>query len=381
MNAQYSRLESRLDTLDSQLGQLDSRVDTLDGKLAQPESGVDTLDSKLSQLDSRVDELTVRMDENSENPLLEELSSRLDSQQSQLDNVIILLEDVDTGLATQRSQLAVLTNTSSSERSRLVNTTERHRTQIDELKLRLAQVELAKDEAQPLTAQMEEENGEAQPELIPRDCSELPTGSTSGIHQVQLHSDPSRPPIPAVCDMDTDGGNWTVFQRRGVSGPRRNFFLGWDAYKEGFGNQSGEFWWGLENLWLMTSGGDRQYELRIELVDFSGVRRHAVYQGFSITSEDEGYKLTVSSYTGDAGDGLRAGVNRGFSTRDRDQDSWSGGSCAERRKGGWWYGGCGGSSLNGRYRDRGGFDQTGIWWYPWRRYISLKSAEMKIRRV
>ena len=202
------------------------------------------------------------MDENSENPLLEELSSRLDSQQSQLDNVIILLEDVDTGLATQRSQLAVLTNTSSSERSRLVKTTESHRTQIDELKLRLTRVELAKGRGTTAYRTNEEENGEAQPELIPATAVSCRPGSTSGIHQVQLHSDPSRPPIPAVCDMATDGGNWTVFQRRGVSGPRQNFFLGWDAYKEGFGNQSGEFWWGLENLWLMDFR--RRSTVRIE---------------------------------------------------------------------------------------------------------------------
>ena len=442
MNTLYSRLASRLDTLEGKLTQLDSRVETLD--------------SRLAQLDSRVDELTARVHENSETPQMNELSSNLDGQQSQLDGLSVLLDHVDTRLDTQRSQLDVLTNISNSERSRLVSTAASQQTQIDELKLtsnldgqqsqldglvvrldhvdtrldtqrsqldvltnisnsersrlastptsqqtqidelkhRLAQVELGKDEgdeAQPHTAQVEEGSEEPQPEPeliqqpepIPRGCSELPTGSASGIHQVQLRSDPFRPPITAVCDMDTDSGNWTVFQRRGINRPRQNFFLRWSDYKEGFGDLTGEFWWGLENLWLMTSGRDREYELRIDLEDFGGAKAHAVYRGFRISSEDEGYKLTVTSYTGTAGDGLRAGVNRKFSTRDRDQDTRSRGSCAKRHGGAWWYGGCGDSSLNGRrHRSRrGGFDIKGIWWFPWKRYDSLKRTEMKIRRV
>ena len=302
------RLETQMNTLYSRLA---SRLDTLEGKLTQLDSRVETLDSRLAQLDSRVDELTARVHEG--------------------------------------------------------------------------------DEAQPHTAQVEEGSEEPQPEPeliqqpepLPRGCSELPTGSASGIHQVQLQSEPSRPPITAVCDMDTDGGNWTVFQRRGINKPRQNFFLRWDDYKEGFGDLTGEFWWGLENLWLMTSGRDREYELRIDLEDFGGAKAHAVYRGFRISSEDEGYKLTVTSYTGTAGDSLRAGVNRKFSTRDRDHDTRSRGSCAKRHGGAWWYGGCGDSSLNGRrHRSRrGGFDIKGIWWFPWKRYDSLKSTEMKIRCV
>ena len=48
-----------------------------------------------------------------------------------------------------------------------------------------------------------------------------------------------------------------------TSKPREDFYRGWSSYKQGFGDLDKEFWWGLENLWTMTSPRDRIYELRI----------------------------------------------------------------------------------------------------------------------
>ncbi|KAF0287966.1 Voltage-dependent T-type calcium channel subunit alpha-1H [Amphibalanus amphitrite] len=183
----------------------------------------------------------------------------------------------------------------------------------------------------------------------------------------------------AYCDMDTAGGNWTVIQRRDDIKPHQDFYLGWTDYKEGFGNVTKEFWWGLEHLFQLTSSG-RRYELRVGLEAFDGIRRYAVYQGFSVSSEVDGYKLSVSDYSGTAGDGLMLSVNVKFSTRDRDQDVDSEYHCAQYYQGAWWYGeGCGWSSLNGRYRDGGIRNPTGIWWWEWRLDESLKKTEMKIR--
>ena len=73
-----------------------------------------------------------------------------------------------------------------------------------------------------------------------------------------------------------------------------------------------------------------------------------------------------------------------FSTKDRDNDVWSGGSCGVKHKSGWWYSNCGHAYLNGVYRPNGArrsvvFD--GVNWYPWLSpYYSLKATEMKIRR-
>ncbi|KAH7959104.1 hypothetical protein HPB49_008252 [Dermacentor silvarum] len=47
------------------------------------------------------------------------------------------------------------------------------------------------------------------------------------------------------CDMDTDGGGWTVIQRRGQYGnPVFNFYRNWTEYANGFGNPAEEYWIG-----------------------------------------------------------------------------------------------------------------------------------------
>ncbi|KAF0310245.1 Techylectin-5B [Amphibalanus amphitrite] len=49
--------------------------------------------------------------------------------------------------------------------------------------------------------------------------------------------------VPAYCDLETDGGRWTVIQRRADIEPREDFYRNWTAYREGFGELDSEFWW------------------------------------------------------------------------------------------------------------------------------------------
>ena len=96
------------------------------------------------------------------------------------------------------------------------------------------------------------------------------------------------------CDMTTDGGGWTVFQRRQDGSV--DFYRNWTDYKNGFGNISGEFWLGLDNINRLTKNNDT--ELRVDLEDFEGGKRYATYSTFVVEDENEKYKLTVEGYEG-----------------------------------------------------------------------------------
>ena len=76
------------------------------------------------------------------------------------------------------------------------------------------------------------------------------------------------------------------------------------------------------------------------------------YSSFSVGSEADKYRLSVSGFSGDTGDALAAPVHPAricngmqFSTPDQDNDNNSGGHCFGG-KDGWWYNWCGRSALN-----------------------------------
>lgn len=60
--------------------------------------------------------------------------------------------------------------------------------------------------------------------------------------------------------METDGGGWTVIQRRKVG--LTSFNRDWKQYREGFGNIRGDFWLGNENIYRLSR---RPTVLRVEL--------------------------------------------------------------------------------------------------------------------
>ena len=165
-----------------------------------------------------------------------------------------------------------------------------------------------------------------------------------------------------------------VFQRRHDGS--EDFFREWADYKKGFGEITDEFWLGNDYLNHLTR--DAQ-ELRVDLMDFDGNTAYAKYPKFAVGSELEQYALTVTGYSGTAGDSLEYHNGSGFSTKDRDNDSDSSSSCAQVYKGGWWYNNCHYSNLNGIYLDSAMNDDTSVRWYHWKSNESLKKSEMKIR--
>ena len=101
-------------------------------------------------------------------------------------------------------------------------------------------------------------------------------------------------PFQVRCDMQTDGGGWTVFQRRHDSSV--NFYRGWQDYKNGFGDLNGNFWLGLDKIHRLTKSG--QNVLRVDLTDWTDDTAYAKYGSFSVASESDAYRMNYVRYSG-----------------------------------------------------------------------------------
>uniref|UniRef100_F6R232 Fibrinogen-like protein 1 n=1 Tax=Callithrix jacchus TaxID=9483 RepID=F6R232_CALJA len=196
------------------------------------------------------------------------------------------------------------------------------------------------------------------------DCSEVFNDGykLSGFYKIKPLQSPAE--FSVYCDM-SDGGGWTVIQRR--SDGSENFNRGWNDYENGFGNfvqKRGEYWLGNKNLHLLTTQGN----------------------------ETNSIILNIGEYSGTAGDSLAGNFHpevkwwashqrMKFSTWDRDHDNYEG-NCAEEDQGGWWFNRCHSANLNGFYYSGPYTAKTdnGIVWYTWHGWwYSLKSVVMKIR--
>ncbi|CAL4205401.1 unnamed protein product, partial [Meganyctiphanes norvegica] len=150
-------------------------------------------------------------------------------------------------------------------------------------------------------------------------------------------------------------------------------------YVEGFGDLDGEFWVGLKLIHELTTHSKQ--ELHILLEDWEGETRWARYSNFYITSAEDNYRITVTGYSGDAGDAMDYHNGAAFSTPERDNDDWSGNCASRYNGGGWWYKSCGYAQLNGEAHH--GADTPwgeGIMWYQWHGdQYSLRGVTMMIR--
>jgi len=126
-----------------------------------------------------------------------------------------------------------------------------------------------------------------------KDCAELYKSGNkiSAVYQI----DPDGlGEFEVFCDQKTAGGGWTVFQKRmdGSVG----FYRGWNDYKRGFGDLSGEFWLGLDKIHRLTKSSSNK--LRVDLEDSDGNTAFAEYSSFGVANEADKYVLSLGSYTG-----------------------------------------------------------------------------------
>ncbi|XP_018564033.1 microfibril-associated glycoprotein 4-like [Anoplophora glabripennis] len=175
-----------------------------------------------------------------------------------------------------------------------------------------------------------------------KNCREVQKNGNNVTGVYEIFPTYSKAPFFVHCDMETKGGGWTHIQKR-FDGSQ-DFTLEWREYKFGFGDLEGEFWLGLENIYLLTGYG--LSELLVEIVDRDNVFAYAHYTSFAVGPEPEGYNLKhLSGFSGDAGDSLTYNLGQKFSTKDLDFTE----NCVSKYPGGWWYKACHISNLNGKY--------------------------------
>ncbi|XP_069751902.1 angiopoietin-2-like isoform X4 [Narcine bancroftii] len=119
-----------------------------------------------------------------------------------------------------------------------------------------------------------------------KDCAEVYKSgvTTSGIHT--LHIPNTTQAVEVFCDMETNGGGWTVFQHR--EDGTVEFHRDWKEYKLGFGDPRGEYWLGNEFVHLLTS--QSPHILRIQLKDWNGNEAFAVFDNFYLGSDEQNYR-------------------------------------------------------------------------------------------
>ncbi|CAG0896138.1 unnamed protein product [Cyprideis torosa] len=183
---------------------------------------------------------------------------------------------------------------------------------------------------------------------LPRHCMDIKRdqeNAESGVYRIKPIS--SWQPFFVYCEMDIDGGGWTVFQSR--TGADLSFDRPFREYKNGFGNiGSTDFWLGLEYLYHLTNSD--VMELRIDLESFDDQAAFASYKGFAIGAAHDWYTIKLLAKYHEmstAGDSLMYhATGARFVTKDATQDEeWS--DCArQERAGGWWFRSCDQSNLN-----------------------------------
>jgi len=177
------------------------------------------------------------------------------------------------------------------------------------------------------------------------DLTNLHTGKAlSGVYHLMNVRDCMSPSYGAFtndvyCDMQIDGGGWTVIQRN-VKDEVSTFNRKWNDYEEGFGDINGnKLWYGLRALSCLTQTDD--WELRIDFQFKNKTWSHLHYTVFSVGSASDEYPLSIGGLIGTTTDPFSTEPLDGkkFSTFDNDND-WGYRNCASDLNSGWWYNDC-----------------------------------------
>ncbi|XP_067236425.1 uncharacterized protein fgl2b [Chanodichthys erythropterus] len=199
-----------------------------------------------------------------------------------------------------------------------------------------------------------------------QDCADYITKARrNGVYRVTPQ--PKNSTFPVFCDMESSGGGWTLIQHR-FDGST-SFNRTWDEYKNGFGKLIEEFWLGNDKIHLLTKA--KNMSLRIEIEDYEGDREYAHYDHFYVANESQQYRLSISGYSGTAGNAMQFNKKYNhdqklFTTPDRDNDQYPSGNCGAYYSSGWWFDACMSANLNGKYyQSKYKGVRNGIFWGTW----------------
>ncbi|XP_058456228.1 protein scabrous [Malaya genurostris] len=220
------------------------------------------------------------------------------------------------------------------------------------------------------------ENVESEYETIinklPRDCTQIErmkargeSGQSGEGNLYLIAPTGQHHPLMTQCFNE-----WTTIQRRQDGSV--DFNRSWEDYANGFGTPAGEFWIGNQALHHLTN--DNCSMLRIVMQDIYDNTWFADYDAFRIGSREDGFRLELAGYDGNASDAFEYQNHMQFSAIDVDRDI-SNTHCAGNYEGGWWFSHCQHANLNGRYN-------LGLTWFDASRneWIAVKSSHMMIAR-
>ena len=147
-------------------------------------------------------------------------------------------------------------------------------------------------------------------------------------------------PVGARCNMESRDGGWTILLRRTpIVAEQVSFSRPWADYEDGFGDVSGEFWYGLKYMNCLTS---RQgpMEVEIELRKTDGTKKILSYGSFKVDGPDKKYAVHLSDKQYDGHDYFSSQNGMKFSTFDQDNDLYSGSCSKVYNDGGFWFNRC-----------------------------------------
>ncbi|XP_033725002.1 angiopoietin-related protein 7-like [Pecten maximus] len=202
-----------------------------------------------------------------------------------------------------------------------------------------------------------------------KSCGDLNPSSLSGVYRISSVPGNS---FDVYCDMDSDGGPWTVIQNR--KSKEVDFYRNWDQYKHGFGDLQGNFWLGNDHIHTLTK---TPCILRVQLLSWSGSFGYAEYSIFQVSSEVHDYKLLINGYRGNISDALRKNNGWPFSTKDKDNDGTKYIDCVKNRRGPWWHETCTHANPNGLY-EPSTFKQS-MHWLDF--YTNIDNGRMRETRL